>query len=61
MEQERYDAERTRWLEGQGYRVLRFWNNQVFDEMEGVLKVISETVEAFPPPRPSPSRGEGDH
>ncbi len=61
MEQETYDAERTRWLEGRGYRVLRFWNNQVFDEIEGVLKVISDALEAFPPPRPSPSRGEGGH
>jgi very-short-patch-repair endonuclease len=43
-EQQRYDAGRTRWLEEQGYQVLRFWNNQVFDELEGVLKVIANSL-----------------
>ena len=28
-----YDAERTAWLEAQGYRVLRFWNNQVLEKL----------------------------
>ncbi len=34
------DAERTRWLEGQGYRVLRFWNNDVSQNLAGVLDVV---------------------
>jgi len=34
------DAARTRWLESQGFRVLRFWNNQVLREIEGVEEVI---------------------
>jgi very-short-patch-repair endonuclease len=40
LEQEEYDAERTAFLESKGYRVLRFWNNQVMNEIEGVLHVI---------------------
>lgn len=31
------DAERTRDLERQGYRLIRFWNNEVMDNLEGVL------------------------
>jgi len=34
------DAERTRFLEAQGYRVLRFWNNDVVDNFDGVLSTI---------------------
>ena len=34
------DEERTRWLESEGYRVLRFWNNDIAQNPEGVLDVI---------------------
>ena len=34
------DDERTAWLEGQGFRVLRFWNNDVLDNTEGVVERI---------------------
>lgn len=34
------DAERTGWLEAEGYRVLRFWNNDIADNPAGVLDVI---------------------
>ena len=36
------DMERTRWLEGQGFKVIRFWNNEVLDNLAGVLKRIIE-------------------
>jgi crossover junction endodeoxyribonuclease RuvC len=50
-----YDAERTRFLEQAGFRVLRFWNNQVFENLEGVLETIREALAGNPPPsRPSP-------
>lgn len=39
------DAERTAWLEGEGFRVLRFWNNEVMADMDGVLEVIRRAVE----------------
>lgn len=34
------DANRTRFLEERGYRVLRFWNNDVIDNLDGVLETI---------------------
>jgi very-short-patch-repair endonuclease len=34
------DAERTRWLEQEGYRVIRFWNNEVNRNIRGVLEAI---------------------
>jgi len=34
------DAKRTAYLESQGLRVLRFWNNDVLGNMEGVLLTI---------------------
>src|SRR5687768_83556 len=40
LEQHRYDAERTAFLESKGYRILRFWNHDVLNNMESVLKVI---------------------
>ena len=35
-----YDEKRTEWLNSRGYRVLRFWNFQVFEELEPVLEAI---------------------
>ena len=34
------DEERTRWLETEGYRVLRFWNNDIVENLNGVLETI---------------------
>src|SRR5262249_35580093 len=34
------DEERTRWLEKEGYRVVRFWNNDITQNVEGVLETI---------------------
>jgi very-short-patch-repair endonuclease len=53
------DADKTRdaWLETQGFRVLRFWNNEVLRNLPAVLeKVISLLL---PSPQPSPAKGEG--
>ena len=38
------DAERTRFLERHGYRVLRFWNNDVLGNIEGVMTVIRDAL-----------------
>ena len=38
------DGERTKYLKERGYRVLRFWNNDVLLNIEGVLERISETL-----------------
>tara|TARA_B100000029_G_scaffold473406_1_gene514749 strand:- start:3366 stop:3821 length:456 start_codon:yes stop_codon:yes gene_type:complete len=48
-----YDAERTRYLEAQKYRVVRFRNAEVMGNMDGVLQRLGEIVEALrdaPPP-----------
>jgi very-short-patch-repair endonuclease len=55
-----YDAARTRFIEGQGYRVIRFTNHDVTDNPEGVLQVLSSYLHvppSSPPPRPSPRGG----
>ena len=53
------DAARDAWLQKRGYRILRFWNNEVLTNTTGVLERIAEVLCA-PSPRPSPARGEGD-
>ena len=39
-ERVRHDAARSEWLVAQGYRVLRFWNNDVLENIEGVLETL---------------------
>ena len=39
------DYQRTRWLEAQGYRVLRFWNNDVLGNTEAVAQAVLDAVE----------------
>jgi very-short-patch-repair endonuclease len=40
----RRDETRTRWLEAEGYRVIRFWNNEVISNIDGVMEVIYAAV-----------------
>jgi very-short-patch-repair endonuclease len=49
------DQRRTRYLEANGYRVLRFWNNDVGENISGVLSMIDAAVNADRPPTPDPS------
>src|SRR5215510_1877441 len=50
------DEDRTRDLEANGYLVLRFWNNDVMRNLDGVLEAILSTLErqAPEPPHPTP-------
>ena len=41
MDNRELDISRTRYIEKQGYQVIRFWNNQVFHETEAVLHALS--------------------
>jgi very-short-patch-repair endonuclease len=55
------DAERTAYLTSRGYRVLRFWNNEVLQQIDGVMSAIFEALNssagtAPPTPGPSPPR-----
>ncbi len=43
--QEERDNACTAWLEDRGFRVLRFWNNEVLGNIEGVLLKIRETLD----------------
>ena len=49
-DQQDYDDRRTRWLEQRGYRVLRFWNNDVLGNLDGVLVEIQRAARQSPPP-----------
>ncbi|MDB5407035.1 MAG: endonuclease protein [Rhodospirillales bacterium] len=40
---------RARWIEAQGYRLIRFWNNDVLGNTEGVLLEILRALRAGPP------------
>lgn len=59
-EQTKKDKVRDAWLKSQRFRVLRFWDNDVLANTEGVLQAILEHCEnSTPHPHPSPARGEG--
>ncbi|MBD3775171.1 MAG: endonuclease domain-containing protein, partial [Rhodobacteraceae bacterium] len=52
-DRESYDAMRTRYLEEQGYSVLRFLNLDVMGNMEGVLERLGSILDAMSPPPPT--------
>jgi len=43
------DAERDRWLEEQGFKILRFWNNDILKNINGVSEVIRKTCSSPSP------------
>ena len=59
------DTERDKWLNEQGYKVLRFWNNEVLTNIEGVLEVIRENCLSHhpltPPLRVVDHQGRGNY
>jgi very-short-patch-repair endonuclease len=63
-----YDERRSMWLASKGFRVLRFWNNEILTNVDGVLTVIagalrepspSHSAEEAERAPPSPQMGEG--
>jgi very-short-patch-repair endonuclease len=57
---EERDAARTAFLQSKGYRVIRFWNNEVLENIDGVLQSILMKIEdQAPSPNPLPLAGEG--
>ncbi|MDX2167403.1 MAG: endonuclease domain-containing protein [Deltaproteobacteria bacterium] len=48
------DQRRTEYLQRRGFRVVRFWNNEVFENLDGVCEEIRRLLEE-PPSRPSPA------
>jgi very-short-patch-repair endonuclease len=61
-ENEKLDRQRSAYLNKMGYKVFRFWNNEVLQATEAVLSSIfstlSDTDKNSPSPRPSPPLGE---
>jgi very-short-patch-repair endonuclease len=58
-----YDAKRTAYLESQGFHVVRFWNNDVLGNPEGVVEIILNHLHCLAPPPPTltlPRKGGGD-
>jgi very-short-patch-repair endonuclease len=49
-ERQEADSKRDEWLRGQGYAVVRFWNNQVLFEMDGVKARILEALRSTEAP-----------
>jgi very-short-patch-repair endonuclease len=39
------DQRRDRWFAANGYRVLRFWNNEVMRNIDGVATLLAETLD----------------
>ena len=56
--QKEYDEFRTLWLEAQGFVVLRFWNSEIFREVEGILEKIGDALRSTPTPH-LPHKGGG--
>ena len=50
------DDERDAWLKAQGYTVMRVWNHELYENLDGVLDEIHRHLISFPP-NSSPSRG----
>ena len=45
-----YDEIRAKWLQSQGFRVIRFWNNDVSSNIDGVITRIKEALDEYPLP-----------
>jgi very-short-patch-repair endonuclease len=48
LEQSEYDLERTKYFESKGYRILRFWNDQVLKDTDTVMNVIWNEINTVP-------------
>ncbi len=58
-----YDAMRTKKIEAQGYRLIRFWNNDLTENLEGVLETIVRAAlggPVEPTPLPPSRKREGE-
>jgi very-short-patch-repair endonuclease len=53
------DRERTMWLKSEGYKVIRFWNSSIINDLDSVVnKIIKEVRQRTHPHLPSPIEGE---
>ena len=54
------DAQRDAWFKARDFTVLRFWNNEVLRQTDGVLEQIRLMIDPLSPD-PSPTRGRGEN
>jgi very-short-patch-repair endonuclease len=43
-ENETYDAKRTRYLESMGWTILRFWNDEIYEQLDDVIEQITNNI-----------------
>lgn len=55
-EEAAYDEQRDAWLRGQGYTVLRFWNNDVMQQLDSVLEQIASALSPAGGNKEAPSK-----
>ena len=53
------DQHRSNWLQSQGFRILRFWNNEVIERRDDVLESIIRALREYPSPQPLSHKGRG--
>ena len=53
------ETERSGFLQNQGYRILRFWNNEVLANPYGVHQAIAGELRRITPTQTLPIKGEG--
>ena len=54
------DTERTHWFEGQGFVVVRFWNNEAIENWDTIADYLVGVLQARTPhPNPPPQGGRG--
>ena len=54
------DARRDAWLHAHGFKVIRFWNNEIMSNLDGVLETIMVALQETPsPPAPLPQGERG--
>jgi very-short-patch-repair endonuclease len=54
------DVDRDEWLRAQGFIVLRFWNHEVFENLEGVVeRILVQLQQPHPFPQPLSRKGRG--
>jgi very-short-patch-repair endonuclease len=58
--QRQYDRVRDQWLRSQGFRILRYWNNELFGEWEAIAEAVWKALQEDPsPPAPLPQGERG--
>jgi very-short-patch-repair endonuclease len=55
-----HDEKRDAWLRAQGFKVMRFWNNEISSNLDGVLTAVMAAMASPSPPTPLPQGERGE-